>query len=438
MGHGTGAIMAVPGQDTRDHEFARLFGLPVIRTVAAPDDHADDRAFTGEGAAINSANDEVSLNGLGVDEAKIIITEWLQGKGFGQLETQYKLRDWLFSRQRYWGEPFPIVHDADGVAHALPDSMLPLTLPEMADFSPVRLDPTDATSEPRPPLGRASEWATVRLDLGDGEQTYTRELNVMPQWAGSCWYELRYLDPTNADTFCDPANERYWMGKDPRRLDDTGGVDLYVGGVEHAVLHLLYSRFWHKVLFDLGSRLERRSRSPAVQPGLHPGLRVRRRARGACPAPQEVVEDPPGTFVHRGLLGTGATRVREDGQVAQQRGHPGRDLRTLRRRRVPGVRDGDGPVGRVPAVADPGRGRRSAFSATTWRLVVDEHTGETVIGEQRADPATERLLHGTIDAVGRDYRQLSYHTAIARLITLTNHLSKIGGAAPRWWSSRWY
>ena len=178
--------------------------------------------------------------------------DWLAGKGFGRPEKQYKLRDWLFSRQRYWGEPFPIVYDDDGVAIALPDDQLPLTLPEVDDYSPQSFDPQDATSEPVPPLARATEWAHVTLDLGDGPKSYRRELNVMPQWAGSCWYELRYLDPTNDKTFCDTGVEQYWMGKDPSRPGDPGGVDLYVGGVEHAVLHLLYSRFWHKALYDLG------------------------------------------------------------------------------------------------------------------------------------------------------------------------------------------
>ena len=162
----------------------------------------------------------------------------------------FRLRDWLFSRQRYWGEPFPIVYDETGLPVALPDSMLPLELPEIDDFSPKTFDPDDADTEPETPLSRARDWVEVELDLGDGPKRYTRETNVMPQWAGSCWYELRYLDPTNDEAFVDPENERYWMG--PQSEKDSGGVDLYVGGVEHAVLHLLYARFWHKVLYDLG------------------------------------------------------------------------------------------------------------------------------------------------------------------------------------------
>ena len=259
MGYGTGAIMAVPGQDVRDFEFATRFDLPIIRTVQPPAGHPDDEAFIGDGPAINSANDEISLNGLGVAEAKARTIEWLQDKGFGEGTITYKLRDWLFSRQRYWGEPFPIVYDEAGNAIAVPESMLPVLLPEVADYSPATFDPDDAMSTPAPPLARAQEWVNVELDLGDGLKPYRRETNTMPNWAGSCWYELRYLDPANNDTLVDPEVEKYWMGKQaetvvgaPVGALDPGGADLYVGGVEHAVLHLLYSRFWHKVLFDLG------------------------------------------------------------------------------------------------------------------------------------------------------------------------------------------
>src|SRR6266536_1396332 len=192
MGYGTGAIMAVPGQDGRDWAL-------------------------------------------------------LEEHGAGRAEVTWKLRDWLFSRQRYWGEPFPIVYDEHGLPVALPESMLPLELPDLdlSDFPPA-LDPDDATSAPQPPLARAAGWAEVTLDLGEGPRRYRRELDIMPQWAGSCWYELRYIDPHDHDRFVDAANERYWMG--PRRPGDAGGVDLYVGGVEQAVLHLLYARFWQKVL----------------------------------------------------------------------------------------------------------------------------------------------------------------------------------------------
>ena len=264
MGYGTGAIMAVPSGDQRDFEFARTYNLPITATAMPPaswfeqhgiapssDCSTWPEVFTGDGEYIDSANDSVSLNGLtSIADAKTRMNGWLAAQGVGEPTTTYRLRDWLFSRQRYWGEPFPIVYDELGNAHAVPESALPVLLPELADFKPTALDPNDATSDPVPPLARVKEWTTVTLDLGDGAREYRREVNVMPQWAGSCWYEMRYLDPTNTEAFIDPAVEKYWMG--PQGDGHTGGVDLYVGGVEHAVLHLLYARFWHKVLFDLG------------------------------------------------------------------------------------------------------------------------------------------------------------------------------------------
>src|SRR5690606_27634891 len=249
MGYGTGAIMAVPAPDERAWEFAARFGLPVVRTVQPPEGW-EGEAYTGDGPAINSANDEISLDGLGLEEAKTAIVAWLEATGLGAGTVTYRLRDWLFSRQRYWGEPFPVVYDADGRPHVLPDSMLPVELPDVPDYSPRTFDPEDADSEPESPLSRLPEWVEVELDLGDGPRTYRRETSTMPNWAGSCWYELRYLDPRNDRALVDPEIDRYWMG--PRPGEATGGVDLYVGGVEHAVLHLLYARFWQKVLYDLG------------------------------------------------------------------------------------------------------------------------------------------------------------------------------------------
>ncbi len=229
MGYGTGAIMAVPGHDVRDFEFAQVFGLPIERVVAPSLADADAPLPAAEpelGIAVNSRNDDLNLNGLPSAEAKVAITAWLAANGLGRKTINYKLRDWLFSRQRYWGEPFPILLDANDRAYALEESDLPLLLPDLEDFKP--------SGKPEPPLGKATEW--VRYS-----EKFRRETNTMPQWAGSCWYYLRYLDPKNDKAPWDPALEKYWMP-----------VDLYVGGAEHAVLHLLYSRFWHKVLFDLG------------------------------------------------------------------------------------------------------------------------------------------------------------------------------------------
>ncbi|MFL5833406.1 MAG: leucine--tRNA ligase, partial [Solirubrobacterales bacterium] len=197
-GYGTGAIMAVPGEDTRDWEFAKVFGLEIIPTVERPEgfDEASG-AYTGAGAMINSANDEISLDGLDKATAIATITDWLVQHGYGEATTTYKLRDWLFSRQRYWGEPFPIVYDENDLPVAVPESLLPVLLPEVDDYSPKTFADDDADSAPEPPLSRATEWTTVELDLGDGPKEYRRETNTMPNWAGSCWYYLRYLDPAD-------------------------------------------------------------------------------------------------------------------------------------------------------------------------------------------------------------------------------------------------
>jgi leucyl-tRNA synthetase len=239
-GYGTGAIMAVPGHDERDLEFANKFGLPVVQVVQAPPG-IDWRGYVEDGVSINSASAELSLDGLPTAKAKKTITEWLEAKKLGTKTVNFKLRDWLFSRQRYWGEPFPIVWKRDAAGNqyheALLESALPLLPPQLDDYKP--------TPDGQPPLARAKDW----VQLPDGSM---RETNTMPQWAGSCWYFLRYLDAKNGQRFCASSAERYWMGSAAEEKKPTPGVDLYVGGTEHAVLHLLYARFWHKVLFDLG------------------------------------------------------------------------------------------------------------------------------------------------------------------------------------------
>ena len=428
MGYGTGAIMAVPGQDTRDWDFATVFGLPIIRTVRPTADHPEDEPFTGDGPAINSANDEVSLDGLDVATAKLSMMDWLSGKGLAVAEKQYKLRDWLFSRQRYWGEPFPIVYDEDGVAIALPDDQLPLTLPEVSDYSPQSFDPQDATSEPVPPLARATEWSHVTLDLGDGPKSYRRELNVMPQWAGSCWYELRYLDPMNEKTFCDSGVEQYWMGKDPSRPNDPGGVDLYVGGVEHAVLHLLYSRFWHKALYDLGHVTSEEPFRRLFNQGYIQAFAFTD-ARGIYVPADEVVEVSAGLFEYDGA------------PVSQEYGKMGKSLNnvvtpddmcdrygadTFRLYEM-----GMGPMD----MSRPWQTRAVVGSLRylqrLWRLVISETTGETVVVDREPDEETLKLLHRTIDGVSADYRSMAYNTAIAKLIVLTSHLTKSAAPVPR-------
>jgi leucyl-tRNA synthetase len=433
MGYGTGAIMAVPGQDVRDYEFATRFDLPIIRTVQPPPGHPDDEAFVGDGPAINSANDEISLNGLGVTEAKAKTIEWLQDKGFGEGTITYKLRDWLFSRQRYWGEPFPIVYDEAGNAIALPESMLPVLLPEVADYSPATFDPQDAESTPAPPLARAQEWVNVELDLGDGLKPYRRETNTMPNWAGSCWYELRYLDPANNDTLVDPEVEKYWMGKQtetvvgaPVGAVDPGGADLYVGGVEHAVLHLLYSRFWHKVLFDLGHVSSEEPFRKLFNQGYVQAFAFRDDRGQPVPAAEVVEQKGP----------DGESSYTWNGQpVSREYGKMGKSLKNVVTPdeifeaygadtfRVYEMSMGPLDLSRpweTRAVVGAQR-----FLQRLWRNVIDEASGEVLVTNDAPDEATKRLLHKTIAAVRTDFHGLRFNTAIARLIEFNNALTKL-------------
>ena len=436
MGYGTGAIMAVPGQDQRDWDFARAFGLPVIRTVQ-PSDGFEGEAYTGSGPAINSANDEISLNGLDVPEAKRSIIDWLAAKGAGQSVTQYKLRDWLFSRQRYWGEPFPIVHDEHGPL-PLPESQLPVELPEIDDYSPRSYDPDAANTQPEPPLSRAADWVDVELDLGDGLKPYRRETNTMPQWAGSCWYYLRYLDPTNDQALCDPDVERYWIGKEPasRGESDPGGVDLYVGGVEHAVLHLLYSRFWHKVLFDLGYVSSEEPFRRLFNQGYIQAYAYTD-ARGMYVPAEEVVEVVAENGTPGGFTWNGAPVKREYGKM-------GKSLRNVVTPdemcerygadtfRLYEMSTGPLDVSRPWSTRDVVGSAR--FLQRLWRNLVDEQTGRAVVVDgAEPDEATLRLLNRTIDGVRTDITALHYNTAVAKLIELNNHLTKeLGpGSVPR-------
>ena len=419
MGYGTGAIMAVPGQDQRDWDFAQEFDLPIIRTVQPPDGWEGD-AFLGDGPAINSG----FLDGMGVTDAKQAIIKWLEEQGSGVGTVIYKLRDWLFSRQRYWGEPFPIVYDEDDLPIAVPESMLPVELPEITDFEP-EIVADDAESVPAPPLARAEHWVNVDLDLPqpewagqsgtEGTKPYRRELNTMPQWAGSCWYYLRYLDPTNEDEFVSAAAEQYWMAPGP------GGVDLYVGGVEHAVLHLLYARFWHKVLFDLGHV----STPEPFQRLFNQGYILAdafRDDRGFAVDVKEVVERD-GRFFLGGV------------EVQREHGKMGKSLKnaiapddiyrdygadTLRLYEMfMGPLDASRPWNTSDIIGV------HRFLQRLWRNVIDETTGEPRVTVEPADDETRRLLHRTIDAVRTDMDELSFNTAIARLFELNNRLTQV-------------
>ena len=419
-GYGTGAIMAVPAHDTRDYEFATVFGLPITEVVAGGD--ITKEAYTESGKAVNSANDSLDINGMSKDEAIAAIIPWLEEQGVGREKIQYKLRDWLFARQRYWGEPFPIVYDEAGQAYPLPESMLPIELPEVEDYKPVSFDPDDADSSPQPPLAKAREWVEVELDLGDGPKTYYRDTNVMPQWAGSSWYQLRYIDPTNDEIFCDLENERYWTGPRPEEhgANDPGGVDLYVGGVEHAVLHLLYSRFWHKVLFDLGFVSSKEPYRRLYNQGYIQAYAYTD-SRGVYVPAAEVVERE-GAFYHG------------DEKVNQEYGKMGKSLKnavapddicneygadTLR---VYEMSMGPLDTSRPWATKDVVGAQR--FLQRLWRLAIDENSGELSTTDAELSEDDLKHLHRTIAGVRDDYENLRLNTVVAKLIEYVNYLTK--------------
>ena len=399
MGYGTGAIMAVPGQDERDWEFAEAFDLPIVRTVEPPPEFEGD-AYLGQGPAVNSG----FLDGLEIEDAKRRIIHWLENNGAGEGTVTYKLRDWLFSRQRYWGEPIPILHGPNGELRAVPEDQLPLILPEIDDFSPNSSN--DETAEPTPSLAKASDdWKTVELD----GVVYTRELNTMPQWAGSCWYYLRYLDPHNADELVSQETERYWMGD--------SGVDLYVGGVEHAVLHLLYARFWHKVLFDLG-----------YVGTAEPFGRLFNQGYILADA----FQDERGIFVESSEVATTDGVHTHNGDVVQRMyGKMGKSLKN-------GVNPDDifeeygvdtlrlyemfmGPLDTSRPWSTRDIVGLYRFLQRLWRNFVDEE-GQVLVSDEVSTGELQVLLHRTIESVTHDMENLHFNTAVARLFELNNAL----------------
>ncbi len=421
--YGTGAIMAVPAHDQRDFEFAKALELPIVEVIK-PTHHwlsenglSDDTpadawpsAFVDAGTAVRSHNAGVSLDGLKVEDAKVKICQWLESQHLGKATTVYKLRDWLFSRQRYWGEPFPIVWDEDGTPIALDESMLPIELPEVENFAPTVVDANDDTV-PEAPLGRADGWKQVRLDLGDGEKTYRRELNTMPNWAGSCAYYLRYIDPNHTDAAGDATNEQYWMN-----------VDLYVGGVEHAVLHLLYSRFWHKALYDLGyvSTIEPFQR--LVNQGYvladaftdERGMYVD--ANNVVKTEDGFVYDGRPVKQHTGKMGKSLKNSVDPDFIRE---HYGADSLRLYEMAM-GPIDADRPWTNTGIIG------LFRFLQRFWRNIIDEDTGQPhTFSEPTAE--TSRLVHKTIAGVRDDFENFRFNTAIAKLIELSNHVTKNGG-----------
>jgi leucyl-tRNA synthetase len=368
MSYGTGAIMAVPGHDERDWEFARAFQLPIKEVVSGGD--VQQAAFTenASGRVVNSTTPDksFSIDGLSPADAIPMITRWLEQKGLGRKAVNYKLRDWLFSRQRYWGEPFPVIW-VDGAPKLLPEQMLPVRLPESADFKP--------TGSTEGPLANLRDWVST-TDPETGKPA-RRETNTMPQWAGSCWYYLRFLDPKNPDRLVDPAKEKYWMP-----------VDLYVGGAEHAVLHLLYARFWHKVLFDIGVVSTPEPFMKLIHQGTILGEDNRKMSKswGNVVSPDDMVDE----------YGADAMRIYEMFM---------------------------GPLEAMKPWSTTSVEGISRFLDRVWRLYTHEDGGIAVDGAE-VGPEMTRLLHQTIRKVTEDLDALKFNTAIAQMMVFVNEVMK--------------
>jgi leucyl-tRNA synthetase len=458
VSYGTGAIMAVPGHDERDFEFAKQFNLPIPTVVRPPDEWLKETGstldkltepFVGEGVAMNSGE----FNGLKTPEFKKRITAWLAERHLGEKKVNYKLRDWLFSRQRYWGEPFPILHEVDekgnetGIVEPLSVDELPLELPEMEDYKP--------SGRPEPPLGKATAWVNVTRD----GKRYKRETNTMPQWAGSCWYYARYLDPHNDKALCDPKKAKYWLP-----------VDLYVGGAEHAVLHLLYSRFWHKVLYDRGHLPTPEPFQKLVNQGMILGEMEYRITPDAYKAneavidgaglkavyfrdeekqkeyyvlknptadsdkldnlSEEQVEKRKGTFY---LKGTDLSLTGTADKMSKSRGNVVNPDEVVKEYGADSLRLYEMFMG--PLEATKPWSTRSVegvyrFLNRVWRLLIDERDTSAVrlseaVQEVEPDGETLRKLHQTIKKVMDDLDSMSFNTAIAAMMDFSNHLTKL-------------
>jgi leucyl-tRNA synthetase len=373
--YGTGAIMAVPGHDERDHEFATAFGLPIVQVVQPSDGSAIDvieAAYSTYGVGMGSSNSEVSLDGLPTEQAKQTVIGWLESTGRGKGRTQFRLRDWLFSRQRYWGEPIPIMFFEDGTKRALEADELPLLLPDVKEFKPA------GTGES--PLATVESWVNF-IDAKTGKRARF-ETNTMPQWAGSCWYYLRYADPTNANAFCSPENEKYWMGDH--------GVDLYVGGGEHAVLHLLYARFWHKVLFDYGYVSTPEPFKKLFHQGLIMGEDGRKMSKslGNVVNPDEVIASH----------GADALRLYEMFLGPLEASKP------WNTRGIDGI---------------------TRFLDRVWRMIVTEDgTRSPSVVKGASTPELDRVLHATIKKTHEDVENLSFNTTIAQFMIFVNEFTK--------------
>jgi leucyl-tRNA synthetase len=437
VNYGTGAIMAVPGQDQRDWDFAKAFGLPIVRTVQPPDGFPDE-AYLGDGHAINSD----FINGLKIDAAKQAMVQWLSERGIGHESVNYKIRDWLFSRQRFWGEPFPILHELDadgepnGAIRAVPIEQLPVDLPKIDDYRP--------HGRPEPPLEKAD--ASWLYPVIDGKK-YKRETNTMPQWAGSCWYFLRFIDPANGKQFVDPALEKRWMP-----------IDLYVGGAEHAVLHLLYSRFWHKVLYDRGHVSTVEPFQKLVNQGMILGEMEYTGYRDfdeKWVSSDLVNEDDEGNAV---VEASGAKlmpvrlipdQVEKHGDAFVLKSNP--DIRVASRAYKMSKSRGNvvnpdeivadhgadalrlyemfmGPLEATKPWSMTGVNGVRGFLDRVWRMMIDDRAEKmqlaAAITDQPASDEQLRVLHKTIRAVTTDIEAMSFNTAIARMMEFVNYFTK--------------
>jgi leucyl-tRNA synthetase len=435
--YGTGAIMSVPGHDERDYEFARRFGLPIVEVVAGGD--LRSAAFTGDGVAMNSD----FLDGLPTEAAKQRMIEWLERTGKGARAVNYKLRDWLFSRQRYWGEPIPVLHLPDGSTRLLPESALPLVLPELQDFRP--------SGEFEPPLARSREWLEVR-DPETG-QPARRDANTMPQWAGSCWYYLRFCDPLNQQAAWSAEAERYWMP-----------VDLYVGGAEHAVLHLLYARFWHKFLYDLGLVHTREpfqkllnpgmvlgysyrwfddnlSDDPAASPRSYPSSQVETEGERSTHAvsgellkarwlrAEDVRWDDAGRPLHPEIPGLVLEQVTE--KMSKSRGNVVSPDDVIARWGCDAMRLYEmfmGPLDKGAPWSDESIPGLFRFLQRAWRLVEADAEGGGALSTGEGTPEQQRLLARTIQGVTEDIEGMRFNTAISKLMVFVRD---VGSPVPR-------
>jgi len=408
MGYGTGAIMAVPAHDTRDLEFAEQFDMPVVQVVRPPEG-VDWRGYVDDGVAVNSGK----YDGLDTAEFKKRITDDLAGDGLGRAAVNYKLRDWVFSRQRYWGEPFPVVHCDQCGTVALPDDQLPLELPEMDDFTPAASDDPDAP--PLPPLAKAEDW--VNATCPNCAAPARRETNTMPQWAGSCWYYLRYTDPKNDQRLCAADVEKYWMGP--------SGVDLYVGGAEHAVLHLLYARFWHKVLYDLGHVSTPEPFAKLFNQGMIRSFAYRDQ-RGVYVGYEDV--DLSGERPRHRQTGEELTEsiekmskslknvINPDDVIAAYGADTFRlyelFMGPLEASKPWNTRD-------VPGV--------HRFCQRVWRMLCGDEDRPALLRDAPGDAGLERGLHKLIKKVGEDIEAMKFNTAIAAMMEFLNAAYKAGG-----------